>query len=157
MDSYEVPVVREKPGWLSHTIRGGISSLQKLIKRVSIAEYALLLTSLTFILLFVLLGWTWALAAGCSLATLFLVVFAVRQIGFVYAAFKLISRFNPLAALNGIFDTRNILPQSIIQKLLDFLTGAKLNILTQMLEGAGDFRGQHGIGYQPKTSPAPDL
>jgi hypothetical protein len=134
MDSYEVPVVREKPGWLSHTIRGGISSLQKLIKRVSIAEYALLLTSLTFILLFVLLGWTWALAAGCSLATLFLVVFAVRQIGFVYAAFKLISRFNPLAALNGIFDTRNILPQSIIQKLLDFLTGAKLNILTQMLE-----------------------
>ncbi|MES2275957.1 MAG: patatin-like phospholipase family protein [Bacteroidota bacterium] len=134
MESYEVPVAREKPSWLNNTVNRGVSGVQKLLKQVSIAEYALLLTSLTLILLFVFGDQTWALAAGCSLATLFLVVFAIRQVGFVHAAFRLISRFNPLAALNGIFDTRKILPQSIIQKLLDFLTGAKLSILTQMLE-----------------------
>jgi hypothetical protein len=134
MDHYEVPDARGKPEWLTNTINDRLSWLQKVIKWVNFSEYALLIVSLGFLLLGLLKDSTWAIALGCSLATLFLVIFAVRQIGFVHAAFKLISRFNPLETLNSLFDTRKILPQSIIQKLLAFSTGARLNILTQMLE-----------------------
>jgi len=134
MDSYEVPVAREIPAGLTNTINGEVSWLQRLISRVNRIEYGLLLTSVMLLVLYVFFNLTWALALGCSLSTLFLVVFAVRQVPFVHSAFNILSRFNPLTLLNRVFDTSTILPQSTIQKLLDFLTGTRLNVLTQMLE-----------------------
>jgi hypothetical protein len=134
MESYEVPVARETPAALTNTINGEVSWLQKLIRKVNKIEYGLLLTSVTLLTLFVFFHWSWALALGCSLSTLFLVVFAFRQVAFVHSAFNILSRFNPLNLLNSVFNTSAILPQRIIQKLLDFLTSARLNVLTQMLE-----------------------
>jgi hypothetical protein len=134
MESYAVPVARETPAALMGTASLRVSGFQRLIKRINLIEYALLLTSVTLLVLFVFFHLTWTLALGCILSTLFLVVFAVRQVAFVHSAFHIISRFNPLNLLNSVFDTSAILPQRIIQKLLDFLTGARFNILMQMLQ-----------------------
>ena len=134
MEGYEVPVTREKPVALMSTANLRISGLQKLIKRINAAEYALLLISVTLLALYAVFDLTWTLALGCSLGTLFLVVFGIRRVAFVHSAFNLISRFNPLALLNSVFDTSAILPQRIIQKVLNFLTNARFNVLAQMLE-----------------------
>jgi hypothetical protein len=134
MDSYAVPEIRETPAALKDTINGGISGIQKVISKINTVEYGLLLSSVVLLVLYAIFHLTWVLALGCSLATLFLVVFTVRQIAFVHSAFNLISRFNPLNLLNSVFDTSAILPQRIIQKLLDFLTSARFNVLTQMLQ-----------------------
>ena len=134
MESYEVPVTREKPAAFMDTANVRVSGLQKLIKRINMVEGALLLISLTLLVLYALFQLTWTLALGCSLGTLFLVVFVIRQLSFVHSAFNIVSRFNPLSLLNGVFDTSTILPQRIIQKLLSFLTNARFNVLAQMLE-----------------------
>ncbi|MES2063460.1 MAG: patatin-like phospholipase family protein [Bacteroidota bacterium] len=134
MDSYAVPEIRETPAALTNTINGGINGLQKIINKINTVEYSLLLSSVALLVLYTIFHLTWTLALGCSLSTLFLVVFAVRQVAFVHSAFNIISRFNPLNLLNSVFDTSAILPQRIIQKLLDFLTNARFNVLTQMLQ-----------------------
>ncbi|WP_454802939.1 patatin-like phospholipase family protein [Mucilaginibacter phyllosphaerae] len=134
MDSYAVPEIRETPPALQHTTNVGINGLQKMISKINTVEYCLLLSSVALLVIFVFFHLTWALALGCSLATLFLVVFTLRQIAFVHRAFNIISHFNPLNLLNSVFDTSAILPQRIVQKLLDFLTNARFNLLTQMLQ-----------------------
>jgi predicted acylesterase/phospholipase RssA len=134
MDTYAVPVIREKPPLLSNTVNGGINRLRAVIPTIKVITVILLLTSVALIALYLFFDKTWLLVAGSCFTTLFLTVFVVRRIGFVNSVFGLIRRFNPIALLNSVFDTSNILPQSIIQKLLNFLTGARLNILLQMLE-----------------------
>jgi hypothetical protein len=134
MDSYAVPETRQTPGCLSSTLDSSLTWLQHILRWANRIEFGLLLLSLGFLVPGLLKESTWAIALGCSFATLFLGVFGIKQIGFVHAAFNLVRRFNPLDALNNLFDTRKVLPQSIVQKLLDFLTTARLNILVQMLE-----------------------
>jgi hypothetical protein len=134
MDSYAVPEIRETPAALTNTINGGINGMQKMISKINTLEITLLLSSVVLLVLFVVFHQTWTLAFGCSLSTLFLVVFAVRQVAFVHSAFNIISRFNPLSLLHSVFDMSAILPQRIIQKLLDFLTSTRFNVLTQMLQ-----------------------
>jgi hypothetical protein len=134
MDSYQVPLIRDTPAALTGTAKLSVSMLQRLIRRVERIEFGLLLTSVTLLVLYVFFRLTWALALGCSLSALFLVVFAVRQVAFVNNAFRIISRFNPLNLINSVFDTSAILPQGVIQKLLDFLTNARFSVLMQMLQ-----------------------
>lgn len=131
MDSYAVPVTREKP---VNTVDSMVSGLQHRVRQINVAEIVLLFPSLMLILLYVFCGWTWSLATGCSLATLFFLVFAVRQIGVIHLGLRFISDFNPLAALNSIFDTSKLLPQRIVQNLVDFISAARLSMLIQMLE-----------------------
>ncbi len=131
MDSYEVPVTGEKP---TNAVNGIVSTIQSWMRRINILGNTLLLTSLILILMYFLSGWNWSLAAGCSIAMLFVVLFFIRQISFIQLSLRFINKFNALSVLNNLYDTRKLLPQRIVQSVLDFLTGAQLRILIQMLE-----------------------